>query len=49
MTKLVRIQAVEPRDEYNVLIQFTDGSQKQINLLPYMHGPIFEPIRNDIS
>ncbi len=49
MTKLVRVQAVEPKDEFNVLVQFTDGSQKKINLEPYLHGPIFEPIRNNIS
>ena len=49
MTKLVRVQAVEPKDEFDVLVQFTDGSQKQMNLEPYLHGTIFEPIRNNVS
>ncbi len=39
----------EPKDEFNVLVQFTDGSQKQTNLDPYLHGPIFKSIRNNIS
>lgn len=49
MAKLIRVQNVEPKDKFTVLVQFTDGLQKQIDLEPYLHGPIFEPIRNNVS
>ncbi len=28
-------------------MKFTDGTKKTVDLEPYLHGPIFEPIRND--
>ena len=49
MTRLVRIQCVEPREGFMVNIHFTDGSQREMNLEPYLHGPIFEPLRNDAA
>ena len=49
MTHLVRVQSVEPREDFIVNIHFTDGSQRAINQEPYLRGPIFEPIRNDAS
>ncbi len=47
--KLVRVQNVEPRDGFIVDVHFTDGSRREINLAPYLQGPIFEPIRSDPS
>ena len=47
--ELVRIRSVEVLNNYWVRLGFTDGTQKEINLEPYLHGPIFEPIRNDPS
>jgi len=44
---MVRIQAVKPLEQFNVRLEFTDGTQKEIDLEPYLHGPIFKPIRND--
>lgn len=44
---LVRIQTVEPGDGYTATIHFTDGSRREIDLAPYLRGPIFEPVRND--
>src|SRR5258708_29713702 len=44
---LVRVQSVEPGEGFTAYIHFTDGSQREINLAPYLQGPIFEPIRND--
>src|SRR5579859_788508 len=44
---LVRIQSVEPQEGFKVTIRFTDGSSREVNLAPYLSGPIFEPIRND--
>ena len=44
---LVRVQSVEPKEGFKVNIRFTDGSSREVNLSPYLRGPIFEPIRND--
>jgi hypothetical protein len=45
--KLVRVQAVEVLNDFWVRLKFTDGTQKEIDLDPYLRGPIFEPLRND--
>lgn len=45
--RLIRVCRVEPLEGYTVRIMFEDGTQKEVNLEPYLHGPIFEPIRND--
>ena len=44
---LVRVQSVEPGEGYTATIRFTDGSSREVNLAPYLKGPIFEAIRND--
>jgi len=43
----VRVRAVEPRQGFTVQFTFDNGVQREIDLEPYLHGPIFEPIRND--
>jgi hypothetical protein len=45
--KLVRIRAVEALEDFNVRLEFTDGTQREIDLEIYLRGPIFEPIRNN--
>jgi hypothetical protein len=45
--RLVRIEAVEPLEGFRVRLNFTDGSQRDVDLEPYLHGPVFESIRND--
>jgi hypothetical protein len=47
MSELVRIRAVEPREGYIVRLTFTNGEARDVNLEPYLHGPIFAPIRDD--
>ncbi|EDN65243.1 conserved hypothetical protein [Beggiatoa sp. PS] len=47
MKRMVRIQAVIPLEPFKVRLEFTDGSQKEVDLEPYLHGPIFKAIRND--
>jgi len=47
MPRPVRIRTVEPLDDFKVRLEFTDNTKKEIDLAPYLHGPIFEPIRND--
>ncbi len=46
---LVRVQAVEPLEGFKVRITFRNGTLKEIDLDPLLHGPIFEPIRNDAA
>ena len=45
--RLVCVRAVEPLERFKVRLEFEDGTQKEIDLEPYLHGPIFEPIRSD--
>ncbi len=45
--RLVRITAVEPLEAFRVRLNFEDGTQKEIDLDPYLRGPVFEPIRSD--
>ncbi|MCL4835566.1 MAG: DUF2442 domain-containing protein [Caldilineaceae bacterium] len=44
--KLVRIRAVQVLDDFNVRLEFTDGTQREVDLEIYLRGPIFEPMRN---
>ncbi|MBI3244338.1 MAG: DUF2442 domain-containing protein [Chloroflexi bacterium] len=46
---LVRTQAVKPLNGFNVRLTFANGVKKDIDLEPYLHGPVFEPILNDIT
>lgn len=50
MTKLgplVRVRAVEPLEGFKVCLEFEDRTRKEVDLKPYLRGPIFEPIRDD--
>jgi hypothetical protein len=49
MNVFVRVSSVEPIKDFQVRLGFTDGSTKEIDLAPYLHGRIFEPIKNDIN
>lgn len=46
---LVRVQAVELLDGFKVRLTFKNGIQKDINLEPYLRGPIFEPIISNLA
>ena len=45
--QMVRVRSVEPLNGFRVRLGFTDGSSKEIDLEPYLRGPVFEPIRGD--
>jgi hypothetical protein len=47
MSKPVRVTAVTQVDGFRVVLDFTDGTRKEINLEPYLRGPIFQPLRDD--
>ena len=44
---LVRVKKVTPLKDFWVRLEFEDGTQKEINLKPFLRGPIFEAIRQD--
>jgi hypothetical protein len=46
-----RVKVVEatPQQEFVMRLVFEDGTEKEINLEPFLHGPVFEPIRRDLS
>lgn len=44
---LVRVSAIKPLHGFKVLITFESGTKKEIDLGPYLRGPIFEAIRSD--
>lgn len=46
---LIRVRAVETLNDYRVRIEFEDETQKELDLKPYLRGPIFETIREDHS
>ena len=39
------VRAVKPLEGLRAYVVFTDGSARDIDLDPYLHGPMFEPIR----
>lgn len=43
----VEIKSVKVLDGFRVLLKFSDGVSKEIDLEKYLHGPVFEEIRND--
>ena len=47
MRRQIRISAVTPLDRFRVRLQLTDKTTKEVDLEPYLWGPVFEPIRND--
>jgi hypothetical protein len=46
---MVRIQSVDPLEGFNVKLVFTDGTERAVDLAPYLNGPVFEPLKQDRS
>lgn len=44
---MVRIKAVLYLHDFVVRLTFTDGTAKDVDLSIYLHGPIFDPVRNN--
>jgi len=44
---MIEVRSAKPLDNFEVLLEFTNGEQKTVNLEPLLRGPIFEPIRRD--
>jgi hypothetical protein len=47
MRRMVRLQVVKPLEQFNVRLEFTDGTQ--IYLESDLHGPIFKPVLKSIN
>lgn len=44
---MIRVSSIEPLGNFEVLLQFSNGEQKVVDLEPLLRGPIFEPVMND--
>lgn len=45
--KMVRIKSVKPVRDFIVSVNFTDDTEREINLEPYLRGKVFEEIRRN--
>lgn len=43
--ELVDVESVEPLDGYRVRLVFSDSFERDVDLEPYLKGPIFEAVR----
>jgi len=44
---MVRIASVEPLQGFRVRLRFTDGTKRELDLTPYLRGPVFETLKRD--
>jgi hypothetical protein len=44
---MVRICSVLPLDGFRVRLGFTDGTERALDLEPYLQGPVFEPLKQN--
>lgn len=44
---MIRIRNVKPLDRFRVRIELSNGKKKTVDLKPFLHGPIFEPLRRN--
>jgi hypothetical protein len=43
------IKSVHTLHEYHVRLTFTNGEEKVVDLLPLLHGPVFDKVRQDLT
>ena len=46
-SRLPRVTSVKPIRDFVVQLSFTDGVVREVDLSPYLHGPIFAEIRSN--
>ena len=46
---MVRIRGVETLGGFRVRLSLTDGTTREVDLGPYLNGPVFEPLRADTA
>jgi len=47
MSDFIRIRSVKPTQGFHALVEFTDGTKREINFEPYLRGPVFEPLKKN--
>lgn len=45
----VRVRAALPLQGFKVLLTFDNDARREVDLEPYLRGPIFEPLRSDLN
>jgi len=45
----IRMKTVAVLEGFCVRLEFTDGTRKEMDLQPYLRGPIFDPIRKNLQ
>ncbi len=46
---MIEVRFVKPLEKFQVLLEFTNGMQKIVDLEPLLRGPIFEPLRQNLE
>ena len=46
---MIRIRDVKPLHRFRVRVELSNGKKKTIDLEPFLHGPIFEPLRRNLT
>jgi hypothetical protein len=44
---MILVRSVKPLERFQVLLEFSNGEQKKIDLEPFLRGPIFAPLKNN--
>ncbi len=44
---MIEVRSVKPLEQFQVLLKFSNGEQKIVDLEPFLRGPIFEPLRQN--
>ena len=44
---MILVSSVKPLEKFLVLLEFSNGEQKTVDLDPLLRGPIFEALRQD--
>jgi hypothetical protein len=47
--QVIDVRTVEQLGGFDVRMRFSNGEIRELNLERYLHGPIFEPLRNDLE
>ena len=46
---MIRVHSVSPLQGFHLRVEFTDGTERDIDVETYLRGPVFEPVRQDRS
>lgn len=46
---MILVRSVKVLEKFQVLLEFSNGEQKNVDLEPLLRGPIFEPLKQNPS